>query len=219
MRCKLLNGGFSGNLMSNHKPQSSFIRAIRKFFLSAFVVVTFIAYALENRSAKATTGGELSSQAVAPITSSENGSDQNQTAQTAPSKIASAQKAAPTETPVPSQLTSGSPAQIPNTPAQAVQNGLYKNGTYTGPAVDVDFGFVQVQAVIQNGKIANVQFLEYPQDRRTSQRINSFAVPTLQREAVQAQSANVDLVSGATLTSEGFQQSLQTALNQASNVQ
>jgi uncharacterized protein with FMN-binding domain len=81
--------------------------------------------------------------------------------------------------------------------------------------VDVNWGYVQVQTTIQSGKISNVQFLQYPNERNTSVRINSFAIPQLQQEAVQAQSANVDIVTGATLTSEGFQQSLQAALNQA----
>ena len=74
---------------------------------------------------------------------------------------------------------------------------------------------MQVQATVQNGKIAQVQFLQYPTDRRTSQQINAIAVPDLQQEAIQAQSANVDIISGATLTSEGFQMSLQSALANA----
>ena len=91
----------------------------------------------------------------------------------------------------------------------------YKSGTFTGPAVDVNYGLVQVQATVQNGKIADVQFLQYPSDRRTSQQINAIAMPYLQQEAIQAQSANVDIISGATLTSEGFQMSLQSALANA----
>jgi uncharacterized protein with FMN-binding domain len=74
---------------------------------------------------------------------------------------------------------------------------------------------VQVQATVQNGKIADVQFLQYPSDRRTSQQINAFAMPYLQQEAIQAQSANVNIISGATLTSEGFAMSLQSALASA----
>jgi uncharacterized protein with FMN-binding domain len=62
-----------------------------------------------------------------------------------------------------------------------------------------------------------VQFLQYPSDRRTSQRINSIAMPYLRQEAIQAQSAQVDIISGATLTSEGFQASLQSALQAAHN--
>jgi uncharacterized protein with FMN-binding domain len=71
---------------------------------------------------------------------------------------------------------------------------------------------VQVKAVIQAGKIADVQFLQYPNDRRTSIRINNIAMPYLITEAIQAQSAQVDVISGATLTSQAFAQSLQSAL-------
>ena len=95
--------------------------------------------------------------------------------------------------------------------------GTFKNGTFTGTEVDAYYGLVKVQATIQNGKLTDVTFLEFPQDRRTSQRINSYAVPTLQQEAMQVQSANVDLISGATLTSQAFVASLQSALAAAKN--
>ncbi|MGE5393039.1 MAG: FMN-binding protein [Candidatus Saccharibacteria bacterium] len=99
--------------------------------------------------------------------------------------------------------------------AQPSQTGKYKDGQYVGSSVDAYYGNVQVRVTVQNGKIADVQFLDYPQDRRTSQMINSQAMPYLKEEAIQAQSANVDIVSGATDTSEAFQQSLSSALSQA----
>lgn len=77
------------------------------------------------------------------------------------------------------------------------------------------WGWVRVQAVIQNGKISDVRFLEYPNDRRTSVRINTTVISYLRSEAIQAQNANVDIISGATLTSEAFTESLQTALDTA----
>jgi uncharacterized protein with FMN-binding domain len=81
--------------------------------------------------------------------------------------------------------------------------------------VDVNYGLVQVRVTIQAGRISDVKFLEYPSDRRTSQQINDIAMPYLQQEALQSQSANVDIISGATLTSEGFAMSLQSALASA----
>lgn len=99
--------------------------------------------------------------------------------------------------------------------AAAQLNGQYKNGTYTGPSVNVFYGYVQVLAVIQNGQLADVRFLQYPNDRSTSRYINSQAMPFLKQEAIQAQSANVDGVSGASATSQGFVQSLGSALSQA----
>ena|SRR5665213_202726 len=93
--------------------------------------------------------------------------------------------------------------------------GLYANGTYTGSSANAYYGTVQVQAVVQNGKLANVQFLQYPSDRSTSRYINGQAMPILQSEAIQVQSSNVNTVSGATFTSQAFQQSLSSALSQA----
>ena len=117
-----------------------------------------------------------------------------------------------------STSTAGSPSN-PNSntgqPLSGTAAGAYKDGTYTGPVTDAYYGNVQVQAVIQNGKITNVQFLDYPHDRRTSQAINAQAMPWLQQEAIQAQSAKVDIISGATLTSEAFAKSLQAALQSA----
>lgn len=100
--------------------------------------------------------------------------------------------------------------------ASSPKKGLYRDGEYTGAVADAYFGNVQVKATIQAGKIADVQFLQYPSDRSTSQEINAVAMPSLQSEAIQAQSANVDIVSGATQTSLAFQQSLADALSQAS---
>ena len=74
---------------------------------------------------------------------------------------------------------------------------------------------VQVKVVIQNGKITGVQFLQYPNERSRSVEINSYADPILVNEAIQAQSAKVDIVSGATDTSQAFIQSLSNALSQA----
>jgi uncharacterized protein with FMN-binding domain len=65
--------------------------------------------------------------------------------------------------------------------------------------------------------LASVSFLQYPSDRGTSQRISAQAMPILQSEAIQAQSANVDVVSGATQISQGFISSLAQALRGALN--
>ena len=91
----------------------------------------------------------------------------------------------------------------------------YKDGTYTGQIYNVYYGLVQVQAVVRNGQLASVQVLQYPTDRSTSRYINSQALPMLKSEVIQAQSANVNLISGATLTSMGFVRSLSSALANA----
>jgi uncharacterized protein with FMN-binding domain len=99
--------------------------------------------------------------------------------------------------------------------SQATHTGTYKDGSYTGSVQDAYYGSVLVQAVIRGGKITDVIFLQSPSDNRTSQYINSQAMPVLRQEAIQAQGANVNGVSGASATSPAFIASLTDALNQA----
>jgi len=82
---------------------------------------------------------------------------------------------------------------------------------------DAYYGNVQVGATVQGGKITAVDFLQAPNTHQTSVIINSQAMPILQTEAIQAQSANVNIVSGATFTSQAYQASLADALAQAIN--
>jgi uncharacterized protein with FMN-binding domain len=132
-------------------------------------------------------------------------------------------------TPTPTQATNPSPAPAktpatnskPTQPTTPVPTpapvGMYKDGTYTGSSANAYYGNVQVQAVVQGGKLTNVTFLDYPNTHQTSVYINSQAMPYLTQEAIQAQSANVNVVSGATLTSQAFMQSLASALVRAKN--
>lgn len=91
----------------------------------------------------------------------------------------------------------------------------YRDGTYAGSSENAYYGRVQVQVTIANHQIASVKVLDYPQDRRTSRYINSQALPLLKREVIAADNANIDAVSGATLTSEAYIRSLDNALTQA----
>jgi uncharacterized protein with FMN-binding domain len=92
--------------------------------------------------------------------------------------------------------------------------GTYADGTYTGDNVGTRHGDVQVAVVIENGAITDVEFLAYPTGHE-SDRINAQATPVLTQEAIESQSADVQVVSGATLTSEAFMESLDSALSQA----
>ncbi|MEV6737543.1 FMN-binding protein [Streptomyces sp. NPDC051104] len=85
--------------------------------------------------------------------------------------------------------------------------------TVTGEEAQTRYGPVQVRITVKNGKLTDVTAVEYPQDNPRDQEINSYAVPQLNREALAAQSANIDVVSGASYTSQGYQQSLQSALD------
>lgn len=102
-----------------------------------------------------------------------------------------------------------------STPVSVVNTEKYKNGNYTGAVVDAYYGNVQVMAIISGGKITDVQFLDHPQSRQTSVRINARAMPYLTSEAITLQDSNVDTVSGASFTSAAFRESLSSALAQA----
>ncbi len=120
----------------------------------------------------------------------------------------------PGESPSSNSATDTSGAAVAPNAAQT-PGSLYRDGSYTGSVDDAQWGFVQVKAIITNGKITDVQFLQYPNDRSRSIYINSIADPQLTSEAIQAQSANVDIVTGATDSSYAFIQSLTDALSQA----
>jgi uncharacterized protein with FMN-binding domain len=184
--------------MSKNQSQQPFDlgQAIKKLLLSSFVILTFAAYVIHQRfmfpdSPLSPTATAIAAQA-------------NLTA------------------PRPNFFSDDEEGQVILPPAQPTtapssSNTTYKDGSYTGPQVDVYYGMVEVQVNVKNGKIADVQFLQYPNDRRTSVRINDIAIPYLQQEALQAQNANVNIISGATLTSEGFMMSLDAALKTAKN--
>ena len=117
--------------------------------------------------------------------------------------------------PAPSSHASAQNAAAALLLAQTSPAGMLADGSYQGPLADAYYGDVQVQAIVQNGQLASVRVLKYPNDRNTSRYINSQALPILEQEAIQAQTGQVDAVSGATLTSEAFIQSLSGALQKA----
>ena len=87
--------------------------------------------------------------------------------------------------------------------------------TYTGESVETRWGPVQVRITVVDGSITAVEAVVYPDGNHEDREINSYALPALAQEAVEAQSADIDMVSGATVTSEGYLQSLQSAIDQA----
>jgi uncharacterized protein with FMN-binding domain len=142
---------------------------------------------------------------------SESGEDDFRGTQNQPQTTpATVQPSVPAPEPTPTPV----PVPVP-TPTPVAASGQYKDGTYTGSSVNVFYGYVQIQATVQGGKIADVKFLSYPNDRNTSRYINSQAMPLLIQQALQAQNAQVDGVSGATDTSQGFVESLTSALSKA----
>lgn len=109
-----------------------------------------------------------------------------------------------------------SAAAAATAPPAAVSSGSTSSTkTVTGDAVDTRWGPVQVQVTVTDGKVTAAQAVVYPQNNPRDQEINAYAVPTLNQEAVDAGSASIDMVSGATYTSEGYISSLQSALDKA----
>jgi uncharacterized protein with FMN-binding domain len=87
--------------------------------------------------------------------------------------------------------------------------------TVTGPSAGTRWGPVQVEVTVENGAISDVTVVDYPTENGKDRAINSRAIPLLVQETLDAQSADIDMVSGATVTSEGYVKSLQAALDEA----
>lgn len=87
--------------------------------------------------------------------------------------------------------------------------------TVNGAAADTPYGPVQLQIVVSGGRVVRADAIDYPAGGGRDLEINSRAVPQLNREALRAQSAVIDTVSGASYTSAGYRQSLQSALDSA----
>ena len=113
--------------------------------------------------------------------------------------------------------TSGTAAAPSSSSTGTTSSGTASSGTttVTGTAADTRWGPVQVQITVSGGKVTAVTVVEYPNSNGKDQEINAQALPILVKETLSAQSAKIDMVSGATYTSEGYLTSLQSALDQA----
>jgi uncharacterized protein with FMN-binding domain len=95
----------------------------------------------------------------------------------------------------------------------AAPTPVAKSGTFTGPSIDVKYGFVQVKITVVDGRITDAVAVKAPSGR--NDRYTNMAVPILKKQTLAAQSANIQGASGASYTSYGWYTSLQGALNQA----
>jgi uncharacterized protein with FMN-binding domain len=117
-------------------------------------------------------------------------------------------RAVTTPTPEPTETATPTPTKT------ATSSSLYADGTYTGEAEQEPWGTFQVEVTISGGRVTDVSVVSAPTDGH-SNRINTIAVPILTESVLSAQSTNVDLVSGATWTSDSYLTSLQAALDRA----
>ncbi len=178
---------------------------LKKIGLSLSVIILFALYAGQRQAQTGNTAASVAAIYAPGVTAT---SASNRVAATVTPRASSTSIAA-----------SGGPNS--NTAARAVATvtptGAYRDGSYTGNQADAHWGTVEVVAVITNGQLSDVQFMQYPNHRDLSKEINYQAMPMLTQEAIQSQRANVDIISGATDTSEAFITSLSSALAQAAS--
>jgi len=130
-------------------------------------------------------------------------------ASSATTAAATAPAAAAGAAPAPANAAPAPAAAAPAAAAPAAPK------TYTGSNVSTQFGPVQVQITVANGAVTAAKAISYPSGNGQSNRINAYAIPTLNKEAISAGSAKIDMVSGATYSSGGYIKSLQSAIDQA----
>ena len=107
------------------------------------------------------------------------------------------------------------PSTTPSAGSSSAAKSSTGSKTYAGSTVSTRWGDVQVTITVANGKITDVQVPVYPSGNGRDQEINAYALPILTQETLRAQSATIDTVSGATVTSNGYTSSLQSAIDQA----
>jgi uncharacterized protein with FMN-binding domain len=111
--------------------------------------------------------------------------------------------------------TAGSTGSSGSTGTSGSTSASGSSGTVTGDVVQTQWGPVQVQITTDNGQITAVDVVQYPSGNGRDVEINNYALPILVDETLSAQSASIDMVSGATVSSVGYLGSLQSALDQA----
>ena len=131
-----------------------------------------------------------------------------------PLDVPSVSVPSPRATPAPGRTTQPA-ARATVTPLSPVAIAASGGTPFTGATVETNFGPVQVQIAVSGGRLVDVEAVQLPSDRARSARISQYSAPILRSEAIQAQSARVDIVSGATYTSRAYAQSLDSALKRA----
>ncbi len=170
-------------------------RAATAFVGTVVVVLLLFGFKTPDQSIGATTGGSADVVADGGTTTGGGGSSGSSGSGSAGSGSAdSGAVTAPTATPAPSAASGTT--------------------TVTGPTVSTRFGPVQVRIAVSGGKVTEITALQLPSGGRSG-RISEVAEPILHDEALSAQSAQIDTVSGATYTSDAYERSLQAALDQA----
>jgi len=114
-------------------------------------------------------------------------------------------------------LTAASPPAVISSSGTGgpAPGGSSSSRTVTGDVAQTRWGPVQVELTVNASRVTDVAVVQYPNGNSEDEEINSYALPLLIQQTLDRQSADIDMVSGATVTSVGYQQSLQSALDQA----
>lgn len=207
---------------------------MNKFWLSFFVIGSFALYAISygnngplsyvatpvaevGKKTTTDTQNTTNTQVVQPPFSFFGNDDSNPFGENSTPRTTLVSTPKTTTTTKPNTTLVSTPKTIPVVTTPPKPKGLYTDGTYTGSNEYAYSGYVKVTAVISNGRLSNIQYPATEAGPRTSQRIYDYSMPQLKSEAISAQSANINGVSGATYTSDAFKQSLAYALTQAKN--
>lgn len=183
---------------------------MKKAFIGLAVLVTLVGYSLFVRHEQPKISAPSS------LTADTSNNNKSSTISTPPSEEGTSSGSGGDDNASSGNSSSSSSSSSQGSNQSSTSTGAYKDGSYTGSTEDAYYGNVQVKATISGGKLTSVTFLDYPHTHSTSVYINQQAMPYLQQEAIKAQSANVNIISGATYTSQAFTQSLSNALSQAS---
>ena len=123
----------------------------------------------------------------------------------------------PTPTPTPTHTQTPTPTKtatpVPTKTATSTPTVKSASSTFTGPVVNVNYGNVQVEITVSNGKITDVRALQAPSGR--NDRYTNYALPLLKQQTLAAQSTNIQGASGASYTTYGWRKSLQGAMAKA----
>ena len=146
-------------------------------------------------------------------TSSASASSSSSASATTKATAAATKSARPTKSSGAAGATTAPATQAPATTAPATTSKTSINGTFTGPSINVNYGNVQVKITVVDGRITDAVAVVAPSGK--NDRYTNMSVPTLKKQTLAAQSANIQGVSGASYTSYGWYTSLQGALTQA----
>jgi uncharacterized protein with FMN-binding domain len=171
------------------------LRRITLWFLSTVAAVVLMFTYRTSTSGPSGSGTQIAANAPGVVSTGDPGATGDPAAAGSPA----------TASPAAGSPATGSPA------AGGTQST--KDAVVNGTVSRTRWGPVQVRVRIAAGRISDVSVLQQPNGNRTDQEINSYALPQLRQQTLQSQSGNIDGVSGATVTSDGYRQSLQSALD------